>query len=180
MTVTLIPPEELPSIQGLDDPRRFYQVLQDPAPFAGMSFPDIHQLRYLASLGFRSIVCLTSDTPPYDPAPLEMLRSVRFKDLIGGSQPKDPKREADLLKDVVRAVVHELDAKRGVAVHCQGGTGRTGTVIACCLRELGVATDEVLAYMHNLNKVREKYPGWKGWPESGWQRCQVTDWASLS
>jgi PRTRC genetic system protein E len=34
--------------------------------------------------------------------------------------------------------------------------------------------------MHNLNKAREKYPGWKGWPESGWQRCQVTDWASLS
>jgi hypothetical protein len=86
-----------------------------------------------------------------------------------------------MLTDVVYAVADELRTGRGVVVHCQGGTGRTGTVIACTFKLLGMPTDAVLQYMTEVNKSRQKYPGWKGWPESDWQRCQVElPWDALS
>ena len=167
----------MPSVPGLDNPQKFYQVLREPAPLAGMSFPEGNPWAFLASVGFRSVVCLTHGVLPHDPAPLLVLRSATLKDLAGDVQPDDPKREADTLKEIVQAVVSELRAGRGVVVHCAGGTGRTGTVIACTLRTLGMANNEVLTYMANLNQAREKYAGWKGWPESDWQRRQVTGWA---
>lgn len=138
-----------------------------------MTFPQVVPWESLASAGFQSVVCLTDDTPPYDPSPLQILRSARFEDLHGGRQPPDPKREAVLLRDVVHAVASELPAGRGVVVHCQGGTGRTGTVIACAFRFLGMPAEAVLRYMARVNKARQKYAGWKGWPESDWQRRQV-------
>jgi protein-tyrosine phosphatase len=97
---------------------------------------------------------------------------LKFKDLVGGGRPEDPKREPGMLHDVVQGIVAELRAGRGVVVHCVGGTGRTGTVIACTLAALGMPEDEVLKYMKGVNTARRKSPGW---PESEWQRRQVAD-----
>jgi protein-tyrosine phosphatase len=176
VVVKPIHPTAMASVPGLDTPQRFYQVLRDPAPFAGMSFPDGEPWESLASVGFRSVVCLTDDVTSYDPHPLEVLRSANLKDLAGGRQPDDPHREAAVLRDIVQAVVCELQAGRGVVVHCVGGTGRTGTIIGCSLRALGLTVEDVLAYMTIVNRERQKYPGWKGWPESDWQRRQVADY----
>jgi hypothetical protein len=63
-----------------------------------------------------------------------------------------------------------LRAGRGVVVHCAGGTGRTGTVIACALASLGVPEADVLEYMATVNAARGKS---RGWPESDWQKSQV-------
>ncbi len=177
MTIQPISPKAM-SVPGLDDPRVFYQVLQNPAPLAGMSFPTGSLWGALASAGFRSVVCLTGNNAPYDPASLQILCAAKMKDLAGCLQPDDPEREAEILKSVVRFVVGELQSGRGVVVHCAGGTGRTGTVIACTLRSLGMSKDEVLNYMMSVNSVREKYPGWEGWPESDWQRCQLAGWVA--
>ncbi len=173
MTVTPIPPEALRSVRGLDSPQRFYQVLRSPAPFAGMSFPDRDRplWKEIAAAGFKSIVCLTHDRVPYDPSPLCVLRAVKFKDLFGGGWPDTPQREADMLHEVVQAIVEELRAGRGVVVHCEGGTGRTGTVIACTLTALGVPQADVLGYMTTVNEARGKS---SGWPESEWQKSQLT------
>ena len=127
MSVAPIPPETLPSVPGLGTPQRFYQVLRVPAPLAGMSSPDRPSWKAIAAAGFQSIVCLTNNTPPYDPSPLRVLRAVKFKDLVGGTRPDNPQREADMLRDVVHVVADELRAGRGVVVHCAGGTGRTGS-----------------------------------------------------
>jgi protein tyrosine/serine phosphatase len=175
MNVTPIPPEGLKSVPALDGPRRFYQVLRSPAPLAGMPFPERPSWKAIAAAGFESIVCLTSNTPPYDPSPLRVLRAARFKDLVGGSRPDHPEREADLLRDVVMAVVDELRAGRGVVVHCAGGTGRTGTVIACALASLGMSEADVMRYMSIVNSARGKS---HGWPESDWQRSQVAAFVS--
>jgi Tyrosine phosphatase family len=110
---------------------------------------------------------------PASPAPLRVLCSAAFEDLWGGSQPSDPAREGDMLFEAVGRVCTELTAGRGVVVHCQGGTGRTGTVIACTLRAMGVSNEIILKYMDSVNRSRCKYPGWRGWPESTWQKQQV-------
>ncbi len=47
-------------------------------------------------------------------------------------------------------------------VHCHGGTGRTGTVLGCVLRELGVQAAEVIDFLDRVHKARGK----PGWPES--------------
>jgi protein-tyrosine phosphatase len=172
MPVEVIPPEGLRSVPGLDTPQRFYRVLQAPASFAGMAFPDRPPWKAVAAAGFESIVCLTDNVLPYDPSPLRLLRALKFKDLIGGARPDNPQREADMLRDVVQAVVGELRAGRGVVVHCAGGTGRTGTVIACSLAALGMPEAEVLSYMATVNVARRKS---QGWPESDWQKSQVAN-----
>src|SRR5439155_23499637 len=159
MSVEPIPPEALRSVSGLDTPQRFYRVLRAPAPLAGMSFPNRPPWKSVAAAGFESIVCLTDNVPPYDPSPLRVLRAAKFKDLIGGGQPEDPQGEAEMLRDVVQATVAELRSGKGVVVHCAGGTGRTGTVIACALAARGMAHGEVLKYMAGVNTARGKSPG---------------------
>lgn len=124
----------------------------------------------LQAAGFSSVVCLTESRPSYDPAPLCILYSAAFQDLLGERPPRDPAREADMLFQVVGTVCTELMAGRGVVVHCQGGTGRTGTVIACALRAMGVPYEAINKYMDSVNRSRNKYPGW---PESPWQKQQV-------
>jgi protein-tyrosine phosphatase len=177
LTIAPVPPKALNLIPGLDTPQKFYQVLQAPAPLAGMSFPAGTPWESLAPAGFESVACLTHNAAPYDPSPLRILCSRKFKDLVGEGQPDDPDREEAMLREVVAAVIGELRAGRGVVVHCQGGTGRTGTVIACALVALGMDHDEVLRYMKSVNAARQKYRGWKGWPESEWQERQVTNFA---
>jgi protein-tyrosine phosphatase len=120
--------------------------------------------------GFDWIVCLTDDTPRYDPSPLRVLRALEFQDLFGGRLPDDPEREAEMLRHVVRVIVDEARAGRGLVVRCAGGTGRTGTVIACALAALGTPEAEVLTYRDNVNAARGESPGW---PESDWQGSQV-------
>jgi hypothetical protein len=72
MSITPIPPEALPSVQGLDTPQRFYRVLRTPAPLAGMAFPNRPSWKDVAAAGFESLVCLTDNIPPYDPSPLRV------------------------------------------------------------------------------------------------------------
>jgi hypothetical protein len=173
MSITPIPPQALLASPLLNNTRSFYQVLKLPAPLAGMEYPKGTPWVDLRAAGFASVVCLTDSIPSYDPAPLRVLFSAAFRDLAGGCQPLNPEREADMLLQVVDKVCSELMASRGVVVHCQGGTGRTGTVIACTLRAMGVPKDTLLRYMDSINQSRNKYHGWRGWPESTWQRQQV-------
>jgi hypothetical protein len=135
-----------------------------------MPFPEQVPWTAIAAAGFEWIVCLTHDAPAYDPSPLRVLRAARFEDLVGGGQPDDPRREAAMLRDVVLAVVEELRAGRGVVVHCAGGTGRTGTVLACALAALGLSEAEVVKYMTTVNMARGTS---HGWPEADWQTRQV-------
>ena len=173
MTITPIPPKPLSASPLLNSTQSFYQVLSDPAPLAGMAYPKGEPWPALQAAGFTSVVCLTDDVPRYDPAPLRVLYSAAFCDLAGERQPVNPMREADMLSQAVGKVRSELMAGRGVVVHCEGGTGRTGTVIACTLRAMGLPHEALLVYMESVNRSRRKYPGWRGWPESPWQAQQV-------
>ena len=173
--VLLMTPDDYgPNPQGL------YIVAKTPAPLAGMAYPKKMDWGALSEQGIRWVVNLTESNPGYDPSPLSILLAVSMQDQSGGFQPVDGDRERESLDEVIRTVTSRLRAGEGVAVHCQGGTGRTGTVLACVLRRLGLPIEAVIDQMHAINKARLKYPGWSGWPESDWQRRALENFFTRS
>jgi hypothetical protein len=163
-TVDLLHPDEMGPT-----PRSFYIMAKAPGALAGMSCPHGIDWHTLYDQGFRYVVCLTDDNPRYTPAPLGILFSAGMQDLIGGACPRQPEYEENCIRTAVDLIIPRLRADEGVAVHCVGGTGRTGTVVACTLKALGLSAQTVLDQMRRVNSARTKYPGWRGWPDSPWQ-----------
>jgi len=169
--MSLIEPADMPMIEGVDVPQQVYLVTRQPAPLAGMAYPDGSGRRWkaLAGMGVESVLCLTGDSGSYRPEPLRFLWAVALEDLEHGGPPRWPAEETRLVRQAAGLVLRELRQGRGVVVHCAGGTGRTGTVIGCVLRGLGHDAAAVLAYLDRLNRGRGK----PGWPESPWQAGMV-------
>jgi len=68
----LVTPDEMPKVEGLQTPERFYRVLKLPTPLAGMAYPDATTpWDRLHEHGFRRIVRLHEGTP-YDPSPTRL------------------------------------------------------------------------------------------------------------
>lgn len=135
-----------------------------------MSYPGMRMpWRQLYGLGFRHVVCLCSEHVEYNPVPLRMLRMVEMEDLHHGNAPLYPARNEKLVREAVEAINDRMDKGEGVAIHCVGGTGRTGTVIGSVLRSRGYSAEEVIAYLNEVNKLR----GRRGWPEAPWQADMV-------
>lgn len=161
--------DEMPAVPGLSVPRDLYCVLREPAPLFGMPWPGglsaVHW-QALHAAGARHVVCLAAAPPlPYDPAPLAILTACELEDLVHGGPPHDPARELALIDDATRLVLERLHADEGVVIHCIGGRGRTGTVMARVLVRIGTAPSDAIRYLHELHVAR----GRAGWPEAAWQ-----------
>jgi protein-tyrosine phosphatase len=152
-------------------PADFYWVTRDPVPLAGMAYPGRVDWSALAGEGVGHVVCLTHDEPRYDPAPLAHT-AVRLEDLYNGGVPSDPAAERARISAAADAVVANLEAGTGVAVHCMGGRGRAGTVIGVALVRLGHPAAAVVEYLHRVHVGRGRKDGW---PESPWQAEVVLD-----
>lgn len=144
-------------------PGELYWVAREPAPLAGMSYPHRADWKLLHDAGLRHVVCLTDAEPRYDAAPLRV-HAFDLQDLLVGD-PDDPVSEEAVVREAAGLVARLLGAGEGVVVHCHAGRGRTGTVIGAALVAMGHDPDDVVAYLHRTQRVRNK----RGWPEHPWQ-----------
>jgi len=149
-------------------PDDLYWIARDPVALAGMAYPGRADWPHLHEAGIGHVVCLTHDKAMYDPAPCT-ITAVRLQDLVSGGPPNDPEGERELVARAADAVVEHLARNTGVAVHCMGGRGRTGTVIGVALVRLGHDPEAVVSYLDRIAVGR----GRRGWPESPWQSALV-------
>ena len=137
-------------------------VTETPALLAGMAFPQPGtDWQLLHRRGFGRVIRL--HPADYDPAPL-VAHDVALQDLHGGATPPDAAVEERRIWQAAGLAAEHVARREGVLVHCLGGTGRTGTVLACALRQLGRTADEA------IDLVRMHRPDW---PESTWQEKVV-------
>jgi hypothetical protein len=171
----LLETPDMPQVPGTNVPQSLYLVTRDPAPLAGMAYPRWEGLSWksLAGLGLVHVVCVTEGACGYDPSPLRLITGTWLQDLAGGALPDKPTREESRVRRIALDVMALLRSGEGVVVHCEGGTGRTGTVLGCVLRGLGHTPDEVSAYLDRITKAR----GHRKWPESEWQAAVVRRFA---
>jgi hypothetical protein len=170
VTVRLLPPGAHTGFLGdLCVPDDLYWITREPVALAGMSYPGRADWTLLQEHGIGHVVCLSHEAPPYDPAPCT-ITAIRLRDLVSGGDPEDPDRERALVERAAADVVAHLAAGIGVAVHCMGGRGRTGTVIGVALVTLGHDPVATIDYLDALAKAR----GRRGWPESPWQSGVVS------
>jgi rhodanese/phosphatase family protein len=167
----LIEMNESTDITEVDVPKELYWVLTSPAPLAGMKYPrPSFPWSNLKAAGFSHVISLHPGS--YNPAPLTMPFCEHLEDLVSGGPPRNEEREREKIKKAVAATLKALQSGQGVVVHCVGGRGRSGTVIACTLRELGFGAQEAIAFLDRVHKARGK----PGWPESSWQSSLVYAW----
>ena len=170
MVPDLLNPINMPAIKGIRIPLNLYVVLNEPALLAGMCYPVMRTpWQNIRDAGFSGIMCLCDSKVPYNPYPLEVLFSAEMEDLHYGFPPINPQMQEELVREAAEVTKQEIEAGKGVIVHCMGGIGRTGTVLGCVLKDLGFNVDEVINYLDKINKLR----GVKGWPEVKWQKDMV-------
>lgn len=118
----------------------------------------------LSELGISRVLRLAAESPRYDPFPLESLREIALEDLLEVSEPSDPTAEERKIGRAA-ALLHSTLEDEGVAVHCVGGRGRTGTVIGALLRRCGMDPELIRILLDRAYQNA----GRPGWPESEWQ-----------
>jgi len=149
-------------------PDDLYWIARQPVALAGMSYPGRADWHLLHSHGIGHVMCLTHDVAPYDAAPCSVT-ALRLQDLASGGAPARTESEEALVRRAADDVAAHLARGIGVAVHCMGGRGRTGTVVGVALVRLGHAPGDVVEYLHSTAVAR----GRRGWPESPWQEGLV-------
>jgi len=166
--------DDMPRVPGLAVPADLYTVLKAPGLLAGMRLPDQETpWDELVAAGFSHVVCLTDDEPSYDPSPVRVLHAVALQDLYGGVEPREPEAEIRLIAQAIEIGVDSIRRGEGLIVHCHGGTGRTGTILAGMLCSLGESAAGAIARIDAINRARGG-----GWPESRWQAKAIEQLAA--
>jgi atypical dual specificity phosphatase len=111
-----------------------------------MPAPEEKDLKNLSDKGVKSIVCLLEDN-----SNIETYNTNGFESLwLPVADNKAPTFEQ--VEKLVTFIDEQNQKNNPVAIHCQGGKGRTGTLIASYLISKGDTFEEA------MNKIDEKQP----------------------
>jgi hypothetical protein len=158
------------------DPDRF---LAGPYPLAQDREASRAAIRGLLAAGVRTVVDLrTPAEPPSCRSLLDKLSSSEQSPLWIGVPIVDGAAPSALqMTSLLDLIDASLQRQRPVYVHCQGGLGRTGTVVACWwVRHGHYAPDEAI---EQLASRRQGQPnGHKKSPETAPQFRLVRQWES--
>jgi atypical dual specificity phosphatase len=116
-----------------------------PEQVAACTYPKrVEDLQQLAARGVTLLINL--HRRPHDPDLLQAQGLAERHLPVADFQPPAPVQLAAGLAAIEKA----LAAGGKVAVHCRGGLGRTGTLLACYLIRTGMAADDALAHLRRL------------------------------
>jgi atypical dual specificity phosphatase len=132
---------------GILDYPRFKWFL--PSKIAGAPHPDLYGglmvlAPFLRNQGVNDIITLSDK--PLEPNPEQFGFGYYFVETPDFRPPPD-------LERIVTFIDTRVGKARSVLVHCQGGIGRTGTVLAACL----LRQDRTLSATQAVTYVREQY-----------------------
>lgn len=75
-----------------------------------------------------------------------------------------PQADFDAAWPAAMAQIRELlEADKAIAIHCKGGSGRTGLIAARILIELGIARSEAISLVQALRPKAIQHPAHAGW-----------------
>ena len=142
---------------------------------------DLAQARVkVAAFLNASITTFIDLTEPHELAPYESLlprvdiEYHRFSIRDLGVPP-----DARYMHGILDAIDAALAAGRNVYVHCWGGIGRTGTVVACWLQRHGRSPDEALQELAHFWQTVAKRHRRPHTPETGEQVAWVRNWPTM-
>ena len=154
-------------------PVRTGRVLAGPHPVIAREGMDERVRRLVDDHGVRQFVDLSShhDWMPAYRALLPPGCEYTRYEIVDRRLPEDPVA----LRTLLRRVIAEAEKGRVAYFHCQAGLGRTGTVIALLLRELGFDGQGALDELLRLRVAAHLH---EGSPEFDYQREFVRRWAT--
>src|SRR5271154_437920 len=138
------------------------------------------KIKQFLAAGIRHFVDLTEDR---ELAPYEAILSEEaLKSSINATYRRFPirdnsvPRDSDYLAEILLAIDSRIREEGAVYLHCWGGVGRTGLVVACWLQEHGRTPDDSLAELSAKWSIVEKIYRKPESPETSVQVSWIKNW----
>lgn len=120
-------------------------------------YNDIEKdLDYLKDNGISTIVTLTEDPISFDQEKYH-LNNIFFP--ISDMGIPTPRKAFEICSEIVSLI----ENGEKIYIHCKAGLGRTGTILSCCLVNMGRSSDDAIKEIRQINNayiqtyVQEKF-----------------------
>ena len=149
--------------------------------YPGKNFPEqTHaRLEFILSRGVNHIIDLTEagELSPYTPSLLEVARQFKVEVIHQRlSIPDFSVPSPTHMLAIQHAIRSAITQGRIIYVHCHGGLGRTGMVVACHLVDRGFSGIQALEELQRLRQTLPAKERSKASPETQAQRSFVLAW----